>query len=263
LPYSSNHGAKTYYEVVGHGPAIVMLHANGTDHQLFLYQMAHFAAWFRVIAPDLRGWGRTATGDLPYSLGDLADDVVGICDQEGVSQGIFLGVSIGSRLTLHIGAKHPDLARALIVVGGGHSPSARGADQARRYREDPAAQRRHLMTLVSERFSGSPLGSKLLDDILARAVRFGRTAADGARTMEAGSGSDIGAGLSRIRAPTLVINGEFDHSRPRGEETARLVPGARHVVLKGAGHCCNIEDPMTFDAVVIDFLREQGLMPTR
>jgi pimeloyl-ACP methyl ester carboxylesterase len=64
-----------------------------------------------------------------------------------------------------------------------------------------------------------------------------------------------------MRPPTLVINGEFDHSRPAGEETARLIPGSVHKVLPGCNHACCLEDPAGFDALVIDFLHARGLMP--
>jgi pimeloyl-ACP methyl ester carboxylesterase len=61
--------------------------------------------------------------------------------------------------------------------------------------------------------------------------------------------------------PTLVINGEFDHSLAAGRRTASLVPGAEHRILEGTGHACCIEDPARFDAMVIAFLHSRGLMP--
>ena len=64
-----------------------------------------------------------------------------------------------------------------------------------------------------------------------------------------------------MKVPTLVINGEFDHSLPAGQRTASLVPGAVHKVLPGTGHACCLEDPAGFDRLVIDFLRERDLMP--
>jgi pimeloyl-ACP methyl ester carboxylesterase len=57
------------------------------------------------------------------------------------------------------------------------------------------------------------------------------------------------------------VNGEFDSALPRGTETANAIPGAKHVILKGAGHACNIEDPAMFDSIAIDFLKGKGLMP--
>jgi pimeloyl-ACP methyl ester carboxylesterase len=44
-----------------------------------------------------------------------------------------------------------------------------------------------------------------------------------------------------------------------GAETASLIPGARHVVIPGTGHACNIEDPAAFDRAVFEFLRANGL----
>jgi pimeloyl-ACP methyl ester carboxylesterase len=65
-----------------------------------------------------------------------------------------------------------------------------------------------------------------------------------------------------MRVPTLVINGEFDHSLAAGRRTASLIPGAVHQVLAGTGHACCIEDPAGFDALVIAYLRSRGLMPS-
>lgn len=64
-----------------------------------------------------------------------------------------------------------------------------------------------------------------------------------------------------MQVPTLVINGEFDHSLPTGKCTADLIPGAVHKILADAGHACCLEDPAGFDALVVDFLAKRGLMP--
>ena len=65
-----------------------------------------------------------------------------------------------------------------------------------------------------------------------------------------------------MKMPTLVINGELDHSLPAGRRTAQLIPGAIHKILPGAGHVCCIEDPAAFDRFVIDFLHTRGLIPS-
>jgi len=59
----------------------------------------------------------------------------------------------------------------------------------------------------------------------------------------------------------LVINGEYDNSLAAGKKTASLIPGAVHKILAKTGHACCIEDPAGFDALVIAFLKSQGLMP--
>jgi pimeloyl-ACP methyl ester carboxylesterase len=67
--------------------------------------------------------------------------------------------------------------------------------------------------------------------------------------------------LGTMKVPTLVINGEYDNSLAGGKKTASLIPGSVHKILPKTGHACNIEDPATFDAFVIEFLRAHGLMP--
>ncbi len=81
------------------------------------------------------------------------------------------------------------------------------------------------------------------------------------RTFEALSAGDVRDHLAAYPLPTMIINGEFDGARTAGEATAAQIPHARHEVLLGAGHACMIEDPAGFDGLVIDFLRDHGLMP--
>ena len=63
----------------------------------------------------------------------------------------------------------------------------------------------------------------------------------------------------RITEPVLIVNGVHDNSLPGGKKTAALIKGARHRVIENAGHLCILEDPATFDALVVDFLTEIGL----
>ena len=91
MPYSVSRGVKTHYEVSGEGPAMVLIHANPFDHTLFLYQILYFSALFTVVSPDLRGYGRSDIVTTPFTLGDLADDVYGVCRQEGITEAIVVG----------------------------------------------------------------------------------------------------------------------------------------------------------------------------
>jgi pimeloyl-ACP methyl ester carboxylesterase len=82
-----------------------------------------------------------------------------------------------------------------------------------------------------------------------------------ARVFVAGNSTDTTERLPEMKLPTLVINGEFDHSRAAGGRTASLIPGAVHRMLPGTGHACCIEDPAGFDALVLEFLSARGLLP--
>ena len=60
MPFSRANGIDIWYEVAGEGPALVLIHANPFDHDLWMYQTAHFSTWFKVVSIDIRGYGRSA-----------------------------------------------------------------------------------------------------------------------------------------------------------------------------------------------------------
>ncbi|HKX51551.1 MAG TPA: alpha/beta hydrolase, partial [Candidatus Binatia bacterium] len=114
MPYSTANGLKIYYEVSGEGFPFVMVHANPFDHNLWMYQIAHFSTYFKVIAIDIRGYGRSDKPSTPFTLKDMADDVLGVCRDESVTEAILGGVSVGSGMALLLGLDYPELFKALI-----------------------------------------------------------------------------------------------------------------------------------------------------
>jgi 3-oxoadipate enol-lactonase len=260
MPYSRATGIDIWFEVKGEGPALILIHANPFDHDLWLYQSAHFSTWFRVVAVDLRGYGRSAKVTTPFSLRDMCDDVIGVMDHLRIAHGIVMGCSVGSGITIGLGLDHPDRFDAAILVGGNSGASDRYMRRIEGYRADLRDYHiKHMRELVAPGFAESRLGRHLLGLFVEREPRLSGEAI--AQVFRAGNSTDRTPRLPQMKVPTLVINGEFDHSLAAGRRTASLVPGAEHRVLKGTGHACCIEDPAGFDALVIDFLRSRGLMP--
>ena len=250
MPYSVSRGVKTHYEVSGEGPAMVLIHANPFDHTLFLYQIHYFSALFTVVSPDLRGYGRSDIVTSRFTLGDLADDVYGVCRQEGITEEIVVGVSTGSGIALLLGLDRPeDLAQPTARMQG---YLEKGLD---------GYHLEHLEDLVSSDFAESELGGFLLRSYVDRGRVLGWKADGIVEVLRARRGLDMTSRLGEMRVPTLVINGEFDSGMPSGTRTAALVPGAVHKILPGVGHACCLEDPGTFNTVVADFLGDNGLLP--
>src|SRR5882672_10677343 len=100
MPYSRRNGTDIWYEVAGDGPALVLVHANPFDHDLWLYQTAHFSTWFKVIGIDIRGYGRSAKVTTPYDLKDMAADVVCVMQALGVKRAVLGGCSVGSSIAI-------------------------------------------------------------------------------------------------------------------------------------------------------------------
>jgi 3-oxoadipate enol-lactonase len=260
MPFSQQNGVEIWYEVTGQGPALVFIHANPFDHDLWMYQTAHFSTWFRVVSIDIRGYGRSEKLTTAFSLEDMCDDVIGVMDDVGIARAICGGCSVGSGIAILLGLDHPDRFDAFILVGGNSGPSDRYQKRIEGYRNDLADYHvNHMRDLVHPQFAQSKLGRHLINMFVEREPRLKGEAI--AQVFMAGNHTDMTARLPTLKVPTLVINGELDHSLPAGQRTAGLVPGAVDKILPGTGHACCIEDPAEFDALVIDFLHARGLLP--
>ena len=260
MPVSRSNGVDIWYETAGDGPAMVLVHANPFDHDLWMYQAAHFSTWFKVVTVDIRGYGRSSKVTTPYSLKDMCDDVIGVMKDLGITRCVLGGCSVGSSIALLLALDHPEMFDAVILVGGNSAASARFPARIEGYRKSlPDYHPQHIKMLVQPEFTNSRLGSYLLNMFLERGPRLKGEAI--AQVFLAANQNQSTERLSTMKVPTLVINGEFDNSRPAGEKTASLTPGAVHKVLPGAGHACCLEDPAGFDALVIEFLKTRGLMP--
>ena len=253
---STRNGVKTYYEVSGEGFPLVLVHANPFDRRMFLYQVAHFSTFFKVINIDLRGYGYSDKPATPISMTDLCEDVVAVCRREEVREAVFLGVSVGGVMGLQLGLEHPELFKSLILVGCSSQPGDRYHSRIDGYMVQgvPAYHVQHLTSLVSNDFPRAKLGQYLLGMHTEMDPKLNAPAIAG--IFHALQNRDFTARLPELKMPVLVINGEFDNSLPRSREMAGKIAGAEHHVIAGAGHACCLEDPAAFDAIVFSFLKK-------
>jgi pimeloyl-ACP methyl ester carboxylesterase len=260
MPYSKSNGVKIWYEVKGDGPPLILVHANPFDHDLWLYQAAHFSTWFKVIGIDIRGYGRSAKVTEPFTLKDMCEDVVGVMTSLRLRRAVLMGCSVGSGIAILCGLDYAGWFDAIVLVGGNSGASDRYQKRIEGYRKNLGTYHAaHMRELVAPDFSETQLGNHLLGMWVEREPRLLGEAV--AQVFAAANSTDTTARLSEMKVPALVINGEYDHSLAPGQRTASLIPGAQHKILPGTGHACCIEDPAGFDRLVIDFLRSHGLMP--
>lgn len=259
MPYSNRNGLRIYYETYGEGPPFVLVHANPFNHWLWMYQIARYSAFYRVIAIDIRGYGRSDKPETPFTLEDMADDVLGVCAGENITRAIFGGVSVGSGISLLIGLDHPGMAEALILVGGSSKGSRNMDGRIEGFLSEdlPGYQMQHLKDCTAPGFPQTPLGKWVLEMFNAQAPNLsGRSIA---QIFRARLGCDMSARLAGLDVPALVVNGAHDMSLEAGRYTASKIPGAMHALIPDAGHACNIENPAAFDAAVERFLTSNGL----
>ncbi|MGZ8467172.1 MAG: alpha/beta fold hydrolase [Candidatus Binatia bacterium] len=260
MPHITRNGVKSYYEVSGEGYPLVLMHANPFDRRMFLYQVAHFSTFMKVINIDLRAYGYSDKPAEPVTMTDLCEDVVAVCRQEGAKQAVFAGVSVGGVMGLQLGLDHPELFKALILVGCSSMPGDRYQSRIDGYVQQGVGQFhiQHLTDLVSKDFPQTKLGKYLLSMHTEMDARLNAPAI--AEIFNALQNRDLTARLPELKMPVLIMNGEFDNSLKRSKEMSTRIAGAEHRTISGAGHACCLEDPATFDAHVLNFLKKHGFL---
>src|SRR5438132_9221571 len=117
MPEFDRDGWKLYYEDTGgDGPPIVLVHGLLMDHTMFDPQVEALRDRYRVVAPDLRGHGRSAHRIEDYTQWDLMEDHVALLDRLGIDRAMWGGVSQGGFQSLRAALRHPDRVAGLILI---------------------------------------------------------------------------------------------------------------------------------------------------
>jgi 2-succinyl-6-hydroxy-2,4-cyclohexadiene-1-carboxylate synthase len=222
----------------------------------------------RTIVVDLPGHGRSGTAGDParMTVERTADDLAAILWQTGTAPANVLGYSLGARVALRLAVAHPEVVARLVL----ESPSAGIADETarderRRADDDLAAtiERDGIEAFVDQWERGPVLASHAaLDPRTAARQRAIRLASDphglaqSLRAAGQGAMLPLHDRLVAIEAPTLVIAGALDPARPRAEQVAAGIQGARLVIVEGAGHTPHLERPAAFRRLALEFVLE-------
>lgn len=276
-------GRRVRYVDIGEGAqACVLVHGLGGCWQHWSQTIPALARHGRVIALDLPGFGASQRAAGPVSLDGFADTAAELCGALGLERVVFFGHSMGGPIALRFASRHPELARALVLVAGAlyeftallglrevaHYVRLRPSDAAAVYTEAlstgmpmPAAFARSIV--ASPRLRRLILWPYLHEPaaLPARAtalVLHGAGARGVFPTVRALGRVDPCAGLADVRCPILSIGARHDRISPPAD-LARLdaqARGAKSVLIEGAGHMLMLERPQELNAQVERFLGE-------
>ncbi len=256
---------KTAYRLDGAIDAPVLLLSNGLAADLSMWdgQIPFLAAHYRTLRYDNRGHGDTPASPGPYSIDLLASDVLDLLDQLAIRKVHFLGMSLGGTIGWMLAASYPERINSLVLC----DTPIEGAPEVWAPRISTALSRgmEPLVRPTLERWLTASFrtASPAVTEQIGRMIR--RTSPVGyAGCAAAIQSMRLTALLPHIKAPTLVIVGEEDAATPpsMAERLARSIPGAELVVVNGAAHLPNIEQPEAFNATIGEFLRRHaGIRP--
>lgn len=140
-------GARIFYEVAGEGEPLVLVHAGIADSRMWEDQLTAFAARYRVIRHDLRGFGMTAMVEGPFSH---HEDLRALLDSLDVERAHLVGCSMGGGAVLDFALEYPQRVGNLVLVGSAVGGFAPDIDPPRQWDEILAADEAGDLERVSE-----------------------------------------------------------------------------------------------------------------
>jgi 3-oxoadipate enol-lactonase / 4-carboxymuconolactone decarboxylase len=242
-----------HHEVTGSGRPVVLAGSLGSDLRMWDPQVPHLvAAGFQVIRYDHRGHGRSPAPAGPYTLAELATDLVELLDRLELRRVSLVGLSLGGMVGMWLGQHAPDRLDRLVLCC-----TSASLGPASMWRERAETARTQGMSALADAAVQRWVTPAYEDPGWLREMVASHSGEGYASCCTAIETMSIVAGLPAITAPTLVIAGAEDPATPveHAERIASAVPGARLAVVPGAAHLGNVEQPTAFTGLIIDHLR--------
>jgi pimeloyl-ACP methyl ester carboxylesterase len=244
---------------------LLAIHGLGDEADTWRHLISPLSAHYRVLAPDLPGFGRSDEPERGYTIPFFQKTLVELLDELKVTRATLIGHSLGGAIVQSVALAHPERVERLVLIGGSLVARSQKLDLAtvlflvpglgewlyNRLRRDPEAAYRSLEAYYSaldrlpeadRAFLFQRVNERVWSDGQRRA--FLSTLRHLARSLPAQQ-RELPDRLSRLALPTVVVWGELDriNSVENGRAVAELQPGARLAVVPGAGHNVHQEHP--------------------
>jgi pimeloyl-ACP methyl ester carboxylesterase len=239
----------------GTGPPLLLLHGWGATKELMM-PVALRLTGYRIVTPDLPGFGATAMPPQAWGVDEYAAWVLDLLDRLGIDRAHIVGHSNGGRIAIALAVAHPERVHRLVLTdSAGIRPrhGLRYHGRVHAFKLMRAASRWHWLpapTRDSARRRAAQRGS---DDYRAAS---GSLRASMVRLVN----EDLRPRLARLTPSTLLIWGDRDQETPLRDARVmeRLIPDAGLVVFEGCGHFAYAEQPDRFCRIVDVFLRGES-----
>jgi 3-oxoadipate enol-lactonase len=251
---------KLYYEVAGEGDWLVLVHDGNLHSVTWDEQFPVFSKSYKVVRYDRRGYGKSSYPDRPYSnIEDLAE----VFRQLQIDRATLVGMSAGGGLVIDFTLEHPDKVTGLVLVGAvvsglGYTDHmrTRGGNLDSAIVSDPAKFADYMCHKDPYTFyEGNQEARKRGYDYLMNSLQNYRM--DKFSLLQ-GPPRPALPNLKEIKVPTLIIVGEYDipdcHAHAGAMEAG--ISGSKRVIINKAGHIVPLEQPASFNELVLTFLRE-------
>ncbi len=247
--YLEVNGIDLYYETYGEGEPLLLLHGFTGSGADWRESIAHYAASYRLIIPDLRGHGRSTNPSGTFTHREACRDLYGLLDHLGIERTDAIGISSGGMTLLHMATLAPRRIRAMVLVGATIYFPETARKKMRASTEETLTPQ-----LMVQRRALCLLGDDQIRMLHAQFLAMDDTYDDMNFTMPY---------LSTIRARTLIVHGDRDEFFPVEIpfQMYRGIPDSYLWIVPNGSHGPHWEHPDEFRAITLSFLR--GEFPAR
>jgi len=255
-------GININYIVAGEGEAIVLIHGHPFDHSMWQPQIDAFSDRFKVIVPDLRGYGKSNLPETSTTrFEDYATDILLLLDVLGVNSFHVAGLSMGGQLAMETYRQAPSRVKSLILADTFASldtPEAKkarneGADRMEREGMGGYASESIHKMIKAEHVTTMPEVAAHVMRMMTSTNPKAAATAMRARSERIDHLTEV---LPKIEIPVLVVVGRQDEFTPvaKAEEMHAALKNSKLIIIEDAGHMPNLERPGKFNEIVLEFL---------
>lgn len=252
-----------YYERMGRaGRPIAFIHPNPMDQSCWIYQLAHLSTWYRCIAIDIPGYGRSPKAGKGLTRNDMAQACWEALDEAMPDRepAILVGCSVGSSIAPHMYHLRPAQTAALVLSGTGYrapGTSDVGPRRIKDYSENGIEFRwDHTFVDLSPAFRATPM-AHFFANLFTERNEFADLQSVIYQFAAPEPADD--SFYTTIASPTIILTGTEDNAHSRSFALRDKIPGCELKILPGAGHACQLEQPWLYDRFMLEFLAKHGL----
>ncbi len=260
--YAQVNGINLYYETMGTGRPLILLHGGLGSGEMFGPVRPALAEHHQVIVPDLQGHGRTADIDRPIDIRLMADDIAALIDHLGLDKPDLVGYSLGGGVALETAVKYPDKVRRLVAASANVWRDAIPPEML--------AQQAQVNAAAAEFMKDTPM-YQLYKQVAPRPEDFPQLLDKVGESMA--QDFDFTEDVRGLQVPTLIVAADADmappshyvevfklldgglrdggwmgEGRPKGGHALAILPGLTHY---------NLGSSPLFATIVLAFLDDQ------
>lgn len=262
MPTAHLHDIDLAYDEIGSGDRILLLvHGHPFDRSMWRPQLQAAAdAGWRVLAPDLRGYGESCGCDETVTLDVFARDLAALLDNLGAARAVLGGLSMGGQIVMEFCRLFPERVDGVVLAAtfpqseseSGKIQRAQTAD--RLLKEGVGVYAKELLPkmLSARAMDEHPELAREVLQMMNRAPPVGAAAALRGRAER----PCYRHTLAGLKVPALIVAGDEDAftTHSDADEMHRLVEGSRLLWMRGVGHMPNLEREAEFNRALVDFL---------